>query len=78
MTTALIIGDIKRGITGAFPFAATCYDAADRGHRITVLRDGCADSDPSVHEIFMDRVFPGRGFEVLPCAGWPAARRGDR
>ncbi|WP_181193124.1 hypothetical protein [Prauserella shujinwangii] len=32
----------------------------------------CADSDPAVHGFFMDSVFPGRGFAVLPCAGWPA------
>lgn len=66
------------GVATSAMVAATCYDAADRGYRITVLRDGCADGDESVHEVFMDKVFPGRGFEVVPCAGWPAARRGDR
>jgi len=37
-----------------------------------VLRDGCADSDPTVHEFFMDKVFPSRAAEVVPCAGWLA------
>lgn len=60
------------GVATSAMVAATCYDAADRGYRITVLRDGCADADPSVHDFFMDKVFPGRGFEVVPCAGWPA------
>lgn len=64
------------GVATSAMVAATCYDAADRGYQVTVLRDGCADGDPAVHEFFMDKVFPGRGFEVVPCAGWPT--RGGR
>nr|WP_202897425.1 isochorismatase family cysteine hydrolase [Actinopolymorpha pittospori] len=56
--------------TGAM-VAATCYDAADRDYHVTVLRDGCGDADPAVHEFFMDTVFPSRAFEVTSCAGWP-------
>ena len=59
------------GVATSAMVAATCYDAADRGYRVTVLRDGCGDGDPAVHDFFMDRVFPGRGFDVVPCAGWP-------
>jgi nicotinamidase-related amidase len=59
------------GVATSAMVAATCYDAADRGYRVTVLRDGCADSDSSVHDFFMDKVFPGRAFEVVPCAAWP-------
>lgn len=55
--------------TGAM-VAATCYDAADRGYGVTVLRDACADADPSIHDFFADKVFPSRGFEVLSCADW--------
>lgn len=62
------------GVATSAMVAATCYDAADRGYRVTVLRDGCADSDPAVHEFFMDKVFPSRAAEVVPCAGWPAPR----
>jgi nicotinamidase-related amidase len=61
------------GVATSAMVAATCYDAADRGYRVTVLRDGCADGDPSVHDFFMDKVFPGRAFEVVPCAGWPGS-----
>lgn len=43
---------------------------AGRGYRVTVLRDGCADGDPAVHDFFMDAVFPSRGFTVTPCADW--------
>ena len=58
------------GVATSAMVAATCYDAADRGYRITVLRDGCADSDSAVHDLFMDKVFPSRGVNVVPCAEW--------
>ncbi|MFT7837805.1 isochorismatase family cysteine hydrolase [Saccharothrix sp. BKS2] len=58
------------GVATSAMVAATCYDAADRGYRVTVLRDGCADGDAAVHDFFVDTVFPGRGFEVVPCADW--------
>jgi nicotinamidase-related amidase len=63
--------------TGAM-VAATCYDAADRGYRVTVLRDGCADGDPTVHEFFMNKVFPSRAHEVVSCAKWLADDGKDR
>ncbi|TVT53933.1 cysteine hydrolase [Amycolatopsis rhizosphaerae] len=63
------------GVATSAMVAATCYDAADRGYQVTVLRDGCADGDPAMHDFFMDAVFPSRGFEVVPCAGWPAEPR---
>ncbi|MFC4054975.1 cysteine hydrolase family protein [Actinomadura syzygii] len=59
------------GVATAAMVAATCYDASDRGYHVTVLRDGCGDGDQAVHDFFMDAVFPGRGFEVVPCADWP-------
>ncbi len=55
--------------TGAM-VAATFYEAADRDYRTTVLRDGCADGDPTVHDFFMDKVFPSRGAKVVACAEW--------
>ena len=63
------------GVATSAMVAATCYDAADRGYRVTVLRDGCADGDDAMHDFFMDAVFPSRGFEVVPCEGWPGERR---
>ncbi|MER6812777.1 isochorismatase family cysteine hydrolase [Spirillospora sp. NPDC000708] len=62
------------GVATSAMVAATCYDAADRGYRVTVLRDGCADGDAAMHDFFMDAVFPSRGFEVVTCAGWPEGR----
>ncbi|KOV81030.1 isochorismatase [Nocardia sp. NRRL S-836] len=63
------------GVATSAMVAATCYDAADRDYRVTVLRDGCADDDSAVHNFFMDTVFPSRGFEVVPCADWRGERR---
>lgn len=60
------------GVATSAMVAATCYDAADRGYRVTVLRDGCADSDPAVHDFFMAKVFPSRAAEVVTCGGWLA------
>lgn len=61
------------GVATSAMVAATCFDAADRNYDVTVLRDGCADGDPGVHDFFMNTVFPGRGFQVVSCAGWPEA-----
>lgn len=56
------------GVATSAMVAATLYDAADRGYRVTVLRDGCADHDPEVHDFLVDKVFRGRGAEILTCA----------
>ncbi|MCP3803750.1 cysteine hydrolase [Allokutzneria sp. A3M-2-11 16] len=58
------------GVATSAMVAATAYDAADRGYRVTVLRDGCADGDQAMHDFFVDAVFPSRGFEVVSCADW--------
>lgn len=62
------------GVATSAMVAATCYDAADRGYHVTVLRDGCADGDASMNDFFMDAVFPSRGFEVVACSAWRAGR----
>ncbi|MFY0540555.1 cysteine hydrolase family protein [Nannocystis pusilla] len=60
------------GVATSAMVAATLYDASDRGYGLTVLRDGCADQDPAVHEMLVDTVFRSRGAEILTCAEWPA------
>ncbi|MFS8202276.1 cysteine hydrolase family protein [Streptomyces sp. CWNU-52B] len=60
------------GVATSAMVAATCYDAADRGYHLTVLRDGCGDGDLTMHDFFMNTVFPSRGFEVRSCADWLA------
>ncbi|MET7994017.1 isochorismatase family cysteine hydrolase [Amycolatopsis sp. NPDC005232] len=58
------------GVATSAMVAATCYDAADRGYGVSVLSDGCADADPEVHDFFLRKVFPGRGFGIRSCADW--------
>jgi nicotinamidase-related amidase len=48
----------------------TLIDGADRDYAVTVLRDGCADPEPDIHEFLADRVFPGRGARVLNTRDW--------
>lgn len=61
------------GVATSAMIAATLYDASDRGYRLTVLRDGCADHDPEIHAFLVDQVFRARGAEILTCAEWPRA-----
>jgi nicotinamidase-related amidase len=61
---------VLAGVATSAMIAATAYDAADRGYRVAVLADGCADDDAGVHEFFTEKIFPGRGFEVTLCADW--------
>lgn len=58
------------GVATSAMVAATAYDAADRGYAVTILSDACADADPSVHDFFLEKVFPSRGFDVTACANW--------
>jgi len=58
------------GVATSAMVAATLYDASDRGYAVTVLRDGCADHDPAVHEVLVDKVFRSRGAQILTCAEW--------
>ncbi len=63
------------GVATSAMVAATLYDASDRGYGVTVLRDGCADHDPAVHQFLVDRVFAARGANILACAEWPVGSR---
>ncbi|MCP2339778.1 cysteine hydrolase family protein [Actinomadura rupiterrae] len=62
---------VVAGVATSAMVAATCYDAADRGYHVTVLRDACGDGDQSIHDFFMDAVFPARGFKVTTSTEWP-------
>jgi len=70
LRAAGVIRLVIAGVATSAMVAATCYDAADRGYQVTVLRDGCADGDQAMHDFFMDAVFPSRGFEVVDCSDW--------
>lgn len=58
------------GVATSAMVAATLYDASDRGYALTVLRDGCADHDPAVHDLLVEKVFGSRGADIQFCADW--------
>ena len=37
---------------------------ADLDYNLMVVEDGCADRDPEVHQVLMEKVFPRRGTVV--------------
>lgn len=55
---------ILTGIATSGVVLSTVREAADKDFRITVLSDACADPDPAVHHLLMEKVFP-RQAEVL-------------
>lgn len=62
VTTLILAGIATSGVV-----VSTVRDAADRDYRIVVLADACADHDPEVHTVLMEKVFP-RQARVLTVA----------
>lgn len=58
------------GVASSAVVASTVYAAADLDYEVSVLSDGCADSDPAVHRFLMNTLFPARGVTVLTSADW--------
>jgi nicotinamidase-related amidase len=50
---------------------STLRQAADLDYGLVVLADGCLDTDPEVHRVLTEKVFP-RQADVLSVAEWPA------
>lgn len=59
------------GIATSGVVLSTLREAADKDFELTVLRDACADRDPEVHTVLLDKVFP-RQAEVVDVATWAA------
>jgi nicotinamidase-related amidase len=59
------------GIATSGVVLSTLRGAADMDFELTVLRDACADRDPEVHRVLLDKVFP-RQAEVVDVATWAA------
>ncbi|MFG2343257.1 cysteine hydrolase family protein [Streptomyces phaeochromogenes] len=55
---------ILSGISTSGVVLSTLIDVADRDYRVYVLTDGVADSDPEVHRILVDKVFPSRAHVI--------------
>lgn len=51
--TLVLLGIATSGVV-----LSTVRYAADADYRIVVVRDGCADADPEVHRVLLDKVFP--------------------
>jgi nicotinamidase-related amidase len=62
---------ILAGISTSGVVLSTLRDAADHDYRLLVLADCCADSDPEVHRVLLEKVFP-RQADIVDTAALPA------
>lgn len=60
---------ILTGIATSGVVLSTLREAADQDYRLTVLADACLDSDPEVHRVLLEKVFP-RQAQVIRVADW--------
>lgn len=60
---------ILTGIATSGVVLSTLREAADKDFAIKVLSDACADPDPEVHRVLMEKVFP-RQADVLTVDAW--------
>jgi nicotinamidase-related amidase len=57
--TLILMGHATSGV-----ILSTVRLAADLDYQLLVVEDGCADRDPEVHRLLMERVFPRQGTVV--------------
>jgi nicotinamidase-related amidase len=62
---------VLSGISTSGVVLSTVREAADKDYRLSVLSDACADPDPEVHNVLLNKVFP-RQADVLTVAQWAA------
>ena len=62
---------VLTGIATSGVVLSTLRQAADLDFGLTVLADGCADADPEVHRVLLEKVFP-RQATVRPTDDWIA------
>lgn len=60
---------VLTGIATSGVVLSTLRQAADLDFTLTVLSDGCLDSDPEVHRVLTEKVFPMQA-EVTTVANW--------
>lgn len=63
---------VLAGIATSGVVLSTLRQAADMDYGLTVLADGCLDSDAEVHRVLIEKVFP-RQAEVVLVADWTAS-----
>ncbi len=57
--TLILMGHSTSGV-----ILSTVHLAADLDYQLVVVEDGCADRDPEVHQLLMEKVFPRQGTVV--------------
>ena len=57
------------GIATSGVVLSTLREAADKDYQLTVLADGCVDSDEEVQRVLLSKVFP-RQAEVVQASAW--------
>jgi nicotinamidase-related amidase len=62
---------VLTGIATSGVVLSTLRQAADLDFRLVVLADACADADPEVHRVLLEKVFP-RQADVLTVDDWVA------
>ena len=67
--TLILMGHSTSGV-----ILSTVRLAADLDYHLIVVEDGCADRDPEVHKLLMEKVFPGRAPWSVPKTWWPRGR----
>jgi len=60
---------VLTGIATGGVVLSTVREAADRDYGLIVLEDCCADTDPEVHRVLVEKVFP-RQADVMTAAAW--------
>ena len=60
---------ILTGIATSGVVLSTLREAADRDFQLSVLSDACLDSDPEVHRVLVEKLFP-RQAKVMSVAEW--------
>ncbi|WP_255950131.1 cysteine hydrolase family protein [Streptomyces odontomachi] len=60
---------VLTGIATSGVVLSTLRQAADLDYRLTVLSDGCHDTDPEVHRVLVEKVFP-RQSQVTTVEEW--------
>jgi nicotinamidase-related amidase len=63
---------VLAGIATSGVVLSTLTEAADLDFDLVVLADACADADPEVHRVLLEKVFP-KAAEVTTVAGWAAS-----
>jgi nicotinamidase-related amidase len=60
---------VLAGISTSGVVLSTVREAADKDFQLTVLSDLCADFDPEIHSILINKIFPKQA-EVMTGESW--------